>query len=479
MIRSDVSFNSPHVRPQSDRADDMLPKGTVFRWNPYVSTPISPPSHGGAPGPMNRHSVIGAPVSIVSSRAEVVAAADFQLTPLANHDSPEFGGPTSPQPEEFASVFAVADPAAEVKTEPTVIVVSPTLSLSSDSADVLERALVALIEEPRDASIRERVLALRQSEANRLYAYLARHPEVADLLCTQHRGKLLSDVIEAAAESLDNSDLFRWVLNNISTYAMHQSGCIAITRVYDVVPAVLRGLIDDWVALHFVDLASDKFGNYVVQRVIQGGDAAILEAISRQLRSRGVVAALTTSKAGSHVVERFVQAAPLTAALPVCRQLLLADPALVVSLADDRYGNYVVQACLKKVFEAQRTLPADADARLLDDVASLAARVTEAIPPLVAQTKNAANIHRSMGLRAPLAAGAASGPEQDGATSPGASGKGPRGGAPPADASRSTSTSLDASGSLPIQSGADQGRPAGGSRLSASALRRGGRGRGR
>jgi len=495
-LHSSPTATSASQRPQSDRADDMLPKGTVFRWNPYVSTPTSTthasgglgagaevvggpaltPHHNAPPGGSpsanaQRNKLLqarGAPIDVISPRADV-AAADCLSTPLADGDAPT--GALSPGGENsgFVSyVAATVDPATGEPLPRRTVELSANVALVSDANDPIERTMVALIEEQRDAEVRARVLALPQREANLLYRHLVRNTALSEYLCFKQRGKIFADVIEASAEALNNADLFRWMQNDLQRFVLDQSGCIAVTRVYDVVPAALRATIDDYVALNFVDLATHPFGNYAVQRVIQAADPDIVASLARQLKSRGVIASLTTSKAGSHVVERFVTKVPLAAALPVCRVLLTADPALVTSLAHDRYGNYVLQASLRKVFDTKKALadPTDGGSsntseaaamtpELKADVAALADTCLVDVPPLVASSPHNANIQRAMGVKVVKADSSKSSPVI-------------AGGAPPAGSS---------AGSPPQQGSPQQQGTAGakpkGPRLSASALRRG------
>jgi hypothetical protein len=469
----------PHQqRPQSDRADDILPKGTLFRWNPYVSTPtnnggtpgtggaggdvhtgvtpggtVSPSTAGGGPNAQrNKHlQARGAPINVISPRADG-AAADCLSTPLADDGRGGGGGGVSgalsPGGDDsgFVSMAAATVDAETGEALPRrVIELTATpggLAIASDSNDPVERTIVALVEEQRDAEVRTRILALQQREANLLYAHLVRNTQLCEFLCFKQRGKIFADAIEAAAEALDNADLFRWMFADILRFVHDQSACIAVTRVYDVVPAALRATIDDFVALNFVDLATHAYGNYAVQRVIKTRDPDIVGSMARQLRSRGVIASLTTSKAGSHVVEKFVTGVPLTDVLPVCRVLLTSDPALVTALANDRYGNYVLQASLRKVFDTRKVLQAaeaageggspaspvgDDSARaealaiapgLKQDVLGLAETCLTDVPPLVAASPNNANVNRAMGIK--VASGAklandASGRAQDSA----------------------------------------------------------------
>jgi hypothetical protein len=140
------------------------------------------------------------------------------------------------------------------------------------------------------------------------------------------------------------------VLQHCWRLCTSQGGCIALTRLFDVLPPHQRTLLEDFVVDHFLALAVHPFGNFVVQMIIQRqeDDDGVLRSILIHVSIPTSVIAIASSKFGSHVLEAFFRhASPLLCCTAM--QRLLSDEETVRFLVTDKFGNYVVQQGMRRL----------------------------------------------------------------------------------------------------------------------------------
>lgn len=87
----------------------------------------------------------------------------------------------------------------------------------------------------------------------------------------------------------------------------------------------------------------DAFGNYVVQYVLELGQASASGAVMRNLL--GHYAELSMQKFSSNVVEKCLKLGGMDAEREAIVQEMVTSP-LLARLLQDSYGNYVVQSAL-------------------------------------------------------------------------------------------------------------------------------------
>lgn len=154
--------------------------------------------------------------------------------------------------------------------------------------------------------------------------------------------------LTAAAERILSATLhWAWRL------CTSQGGCIAVTRLFDVMPPRQRCLLEDFVVDNFLALSVHPYGNYVVQRVLQHGcgDDSVLRSVLIHVSVPTSVIAVASNKFGSHVLETFFKVAS-PALCCVALQRLLVDTDTTRFLVNDRFGNYVIQQGMRRVSAA-------------------------------------------------------------------------------------------------------------------------------
>jgi hypothetical protein len=198
-----------------------------------------------------------------------------------------------------------------------------------------------------DADVARLVAALPRGDLLALHAYLARHRGVVEDLCLNSRGVIVCDVLAAAAvRGAGAHGLFAAVEALMVTLASSQSGCVALSRIYDVASPDQRVAVEDFVAANVAAFAAHPFANYLVTLVVEGCGAA---CVGRQLADPRVFAQLATTKTGSAVLEKFLKLSHDAAVLPVITGALAANEQLARASCD-RFGNYVVQAIVRRLF---------------------------------------------------------------------------------------------------------------------------------
>ncbi|KAL6650412.1 hypothetical protein ACP70R_009337 [Stipagrostis hirtigluma subsp. patula] len=135
------------------------------------------------------------------------------------------------------------------------------------------------------------------------------------------------------------------ILSQIFVLCTHQYGCRVIQRVLEHChnPATQSAIMDE-IVQHTFRLTDDKFGNYVVQHVLQHGKPEERSSIIKKLSGQVVI--LSKQKFASNVIEKC-----LTFGTPEERDGLIGEiissGQIFQELMKDQFGNYVVQRVLQ------------------------------------------------------------------------------------------------------------------------------------
>ena len=269
---------------------------------------------------------------------------------------------------------AVQVPVSVPPPQPTVVHDQPQMT----EAWVVIASLRA---EKKDATVEDRVATMTDSEVAALTTALLSRPDVIADMCYRERGNIIAPLV-ARLGPVDSMPLFDALMASAMSISTAQSGCIAMTRLYDAAAPEQRKVIDTFCLANLDQLVLHEFGNYVVQRVIEAGDDETMPALLGRIGHVQVITPLAGTKAGSHVLEKFFKAAAEQHVLVLIR-ILVSDATVLAHLAHDKVGNYVLQACLRRlallaatspealgVFEesSSRVLAAAANSRFLPNI---------------------------------------------------------------------------------------------------------------
>ncbi|KAL1916692.1 uncharacterized protein VTP21DRAFT_5396 [Calcarisporiella thermophila] len=167
--------------------------------------------------------------------------------------------------------------------------------------------------------------------------------------------------------ALDNQFIYDAVAQECVEVATHRHGCCVFQRCIDRATDAQRVQLAQQVIRHAPELVVDPYGNYVVQYVLDLGDARFTDRLIRQFF--GSMCRLSMQKFSSNVMEKCIRLAPAGTRKVLIDELGGSKPRLE-GLLKDSYGNYVVQTALDCASPSQR------------------ARLGELIRPLLPAIKN-------------------------------------------------------------------------------------------
>ncbi|CAO3609133.1 unnamed protein product [Cunninghamella blakesleeana] len=133
--------------------------------------------------------------------------------------------------------------------------------------------------------------------------------------------------------------------------ATHKHGCCVLQRCIDYASDSQKAQLVDEITKHALPLVQDPYGNYVVQYVLELGDAGFSDGLIR--RFVGSTCYLSAQKFSSNVIEKCIRVAE-----PETRKLLITefiDQTSMEKLLRDSYANYVIQTSLDCADPNQRT----------------------------------------------------------------------------------------------------------------------------
>ncbi|MBA0639960.1 hypothetical protein Goklo_022953 [Gossypium klotzschianum] len=142
-------------------------------------------------------------------------------------------------------------------------------------------------------------------------------------------------------DSQTNDPLNIQAMKHCLELVRHEQGSVSMSGFVTRIKGPRRDQLLKLISRNSAFLAQDPTGNYVVQCVIRLQNPAMNDQIFRNLE--GYYVKLSTTKTGSYVVEHCLLSSGLDR---VINELLRSDR--LVSVAKDRYGNYVVQTALKE-----------------------------------------------------------------------------------------------------------------------------------
>ena len=136
--------------------------------------------------------------------------------------------------------------------------------------------------------------------------------------------------------------------------AVHPYGCRVIQLILDKSPVEQTRIIVPELVDNLIPLVRDQYGNYVVQCVVTNDkDPEARAAVAAGFA--GSCVALAQNKFASNVLEVCLKHCTLHDKLCIAREIVMAPPPPmsqvppIVTLAENQYGNYVVQSVLDVV----------------------------------------------------------------------------------------------------------------------------------
>lgn len=168
-------------------------------------------------------------------------------------------------------------------------------------------------------------------------------PQVLTAMKDQHG----NHVIQKALEFGDQDDLefvFRSLRGKVRELACHATACRVVQKAMDRFTEPRNAIIDE-VLPHTLALANDKYGNYVIQHVLEMGRPEDKTRIIDMVLG-GSIVHLSKQKFASNVVEKCVMNGTPEEKLKIETQMTATGPdgnSFLYSMIVDQYANYVIR----------------------------------------------------------------------------------------------------------------------------------------
>mmetsp|Transcript_39465 Transcript_39465/g.62624 ORF Transcript_39465/g.62624 Transcript_39465/m.62624 type:complete len:599 (-) Transcript_39465:454-2250(-) len=231
-------------------------------------------------------------------------------------------------------------------------------------AERLEGKVCMLANETHGCRVIQKALQVLPRESQQRLAKELEH-NVGTCIENMHGNHVIQKCVEQMPP-----DAVTFIIDEVNTkvefWASHMYGCRVIQRLLEHCTSIQLPRMLDQLIVHVKKLSRDSYGNYVVQHMLEHGrqedKAAIIQVISRD------VVEYSKNKCSSNVVEKCFEIAAIgehAAQLEQERRSLyhavlagnVADPhSPLMSMMDDRFGNYIVQRMIEHSKGEERQL---------------------------------------------------------------------------------------------------------------------------
>ncbi|ACI64388.1 predicted protein, partial [Thalassiosira pseudonana CCMP1335] len=145
------------------------------------------------------------------------------------------------------------------------------------------------------------------------------------------------------------------VINDCEELCKHAYGCRVVQRLVEHgLDPIQSRVLDNVIACH-ESLIDDKFGNYVIGRLIACGRKEDREAIVKTMS--GNVLKFSKNKQASNVVEAMLQHGDVAQRKKILQEMLnvsVRTVSAVVSMAEDQYANYVLKKAMDAIDQGEQ-----------------------------------------------------------------------------------------------------------------------------
>eukprot|EP01082_Thalassiosira_pseudonana_P007946 g7133.t1 g7133 contig23:1941255-1942835(-) len=149
------------------------------------------------------------------------------------------------------------------------------------------------------------------------------------------------------------------VINDCEELCKHAYGCRVVQRLVEHgLDPIQSRVLDNVIACH-ESLIDDKFGNYVIGRLIACGRKEDREAIVKTMS--GNVLKFSKNKQASNVVEAMLQHGDVAQRKKILQEMLNCfcvdkerTVSAVVSMAEDQYANYVLKKAMDAIDQGEQ-----------------------------------------------------------------------------------------------------------------------------
>lgn len=143
---------------------------------------------------------------------------------------------------------------------------------------------------------------------------------------------------------------------HVGRMVVDNCGCRVIQKLFDTYPLEeLRVLVDE-ILLKAKELATNQYGNYIVQYILESGSDADFAALLREYK--GSFFAFSIHKFASNVIEKCIRRANIEQRNDIFNEIICISHKFhaerISQLVGDKFGNYVIQRIIEFGREEQQ-----------------------------------------------------------------------------------------------------------------------------
>ncbi|KAG6392399.1 hypothetical protein SASPL_146617 [Salvia splendens] len=177
---------------------------------------------------------------------------------------------------------------------------------------------------------------------------------ITQIFSTQFLAMMTDDTAKSVIQTCfdcflqPNKVLYEQAILYCQDLAKDKVGCISLNELIEKISGGERLRLLNTIAACSAELSFHEYGNYVVQCLLSLRNEPTLSSLV-VLGLRGRIVELSQQRGGSHVVEKCMMASDL-GLVYVVKEIIITPQAPML-LAQDLYGNYVIQKAFKETKE--------------------------------------------------------------------------------------------------------------------------------
>lgn len=175
---------------------------------------------------------------------------------------------------------------------------------------------------------------------------------ITQIFSTQFWAMMTDDIAKSVIQTCfdcflqPNKVLYEQAILYCQDLAKDKVGCISLNELIEKISGEERARLLNTIAACSAELSFHEYGNYVVQCLLSLRNEPTLSSLV-VLGLRGKIVELSRQRGGSHVVEKCMMASD-HGLVCVVKEIIITPQASML-LAQDLYGNYVIQKAFKEI----------------------------------------------------------------------------------------------------------------------------------
>lgn len=177
--------------------------------------------------------------------------------------------------------------------------------------------------------------------------YTALRPNLLSLCFSQNGNHIVQRFVEGLPDRLNA--IIDIILPNVIPLAIDNCGCRIVQKLFGQYKISQLSLIVAEVMKHSVDLATNQYGNYVVQYILASGQREYVSALLKSFK--GKFYSFSVHKFASNVIEKCIRGANDQEREEIFDEIIGVpgnfNHQRILSMVEDQFANYVIQRIIE------------------------------------------------------------------------------------------------------------------------------------